>query len=129
VFLYIINILSYNYFIKFYLKDKIILYNILIFIKTKLKKTRFAIIISNKYLNIISIITRIGVLKLVPKAYLKHALRSRNYISFVGVFIRSSTPYLLFLLARQYTLILNNSYYILPLPCYSYKPGLRLNYT
>jgi hypothetical protein len=129
VFLYIINILSYNYFIKFYLKDKIILYNILIFIKTKLKKTRFAIIISNKYLNIISIITRTGVLKLVPKAYLRHALRSRNYISFVGVFIRSSTPYLLFLLARQYTLILNNSYYILPLPCYSYKPGLRLNYT
>ena len=55
VFLYIINILSYNYFIKFYLKDKIILYNILIFVKTKLKKTRFVIIINNKCFNIISI--------------------------------------------------------------------------
>jgi hypothetical protein len=55
VFFYIINILSYNYFIKFYFKDKIILYNILIFIKTKLKKTRFIIIINNKCFNIISI--------------------------------------------------------------------------
>jgi hypothetical protein len=54
-FLYIINILSYNYFIKFYFKNKIILYNVLIFVKIKLKKTRFVIVINNKYLNIISI--------------------------------------------------------------------------
>jgi hypothetical protein len=55
VLLYIVNILSYNYFIKFYLKDKIILYSVLVFVKTKLKRTRFAIVINNKYLNIISI--------------------------------------------------------------------------
>jgi hypothetical protein len=55
VFLYIINILSYNYFIKFYFKDKIILYSVLVFVETKLKRTCFATIINNKYLNIISI--------------------------------------------------------------------------
>jgi hypothetical protein len=55
MFLYIISLLSYNYFIKFYFKDKIILYNVLVFVKIKLKKTRFIIIINNKYLNIISI--------------------------------------------------------------------------
>jgi hypothetical protein len=55
VFLYIINVLSYNYFIKFYLKDKTILHSVLVFIKTKLKRTRFVIVINNKYFNIISI--------------------------------------------------------------------------
>jgi hypothetical protein len=55
VFFYIINILSYNYFIKFYFKDKIILYSVLVFVKIELKKTYFIIIINNKYLNIISI--------------------------------------------------------------------------
>jgi hypothetical protein len=55
VLFYIISILSYNYFIKLYFKNKIILYNILISIKIKLKRTRFAIVISNKSLNIISI--------------------------------------------------------------------------
>jgi hypothetical protein len=55
MFLYIISLLSYNYFIKFYFKDKIILYNVLVFVKIKLKKTRFIIIINNKYLNIIGI--------------------------------------------------------------------------
>jgi hypothetical protein len=55
VFLYIVSILSYNYFIKFYFKNKIILYNVLIFVKTKLKKTRFVIVINNKCFNIISI--------------------------------------------------------------------------
>jgi hypothetical protein len=74
-------------------------------------------------------VTRIGVLKLVLKAHFKHALRLYNYISFVGIFIHSFTPYLLFLLARQYTPILNNLYYTLSLSCYSYKPGLRLNRT
>jgi hypothetical protein len=77
----------------------------------------------------LTIVARTSVLKLVLKAHFKHALRLRNYISFVGIFIRSFTPYLLFLLARQYTPILNNPYYMLLLSCYSYKPGLRLNYT
>jgi hypothetical protein len=45
----------YNYFIKFYFKNKIILYSILAFIKIELKRTRFATVISNKGLNIISI--------------------------------------------------------------------------
>jgi hypothetical protein len=45
----------YNYFIKFYSKNKIILYSILAFIKIELKRTRFATVISNKGLNIISI--------------------------------------------------------------------------
>jgi hypothetical protein len=52
---YIINILNYNYFIKLYFKNKLILYNILAFIKIKLKRTQFTIVISNKCLNIISI--------------------------------------------------------------------------
>jgi hypothetical protein len=47
---YIINILNYNYFIKFYFKNKLILYNILAFIKIKLKRTQFTIVISNKFL-------------------------------------------------------------------------------
>jgi hypothetical protein len=55
VLFYIVNILSYNCFIKFYFKNKIILYNILAFIEIKLKRTHFAIIISNKGFNIISI--------------------------------------------------------------------------
>jgi hypothetical protein len=45
-------------------------------------------------------VARTGVLKLVPKAHLRHALRSRNHVSSAGVFIRSFTPHLLFLLAR-----------------------------
>jgi hypothetical protein len=53
--LYIVNILSYNCFIKFHFKNKIILRGILAFIKTELKRTRFTIIINNKGFNIISI--------------------------------------------------------------------------
>ena len=53
--LYIINILSYNCFIKLYFKNITILRGILAFIKIKLKRTRFSTVISNKGLNIISI--------------------------------------------------------------------------
>ena len=52
---YIINILNYNCFIKLYFKNKAILYSVLAFIKMELKRTLFAIIISNKGFNIISI--------------------------------------------------------------------------
>jgi hypothetical protein len=55
VFLYIVSILSYDYFIKFYLKDKTILHGVLAFIKTELKRIYFVIVVNNKYLNIISI--------------------------------------------------------------------------
>jgi hypothetical protein len=53
--LYIINILSYNCFIKLYFKNRTILRGILAFIKTELKRTRFATVISNKGFNVISI--------------------------------------------------------------------------
>jgi hypothetical protein len=42
------------------------------------------------------------------KAQFRHALRSRNHVSSTGVFIRSFTLHLLFLLARQYTPISND---------------------
>jgi hypothetical protein len=55
VFLYIVNILSYSYFIEFYLKDKTILHSVLAFVETELKRTRFATIVNNECLNVISI--------------------------------------------------------------------------
>jgi hypothetical protein len=62
VFLNIINILRNNYFIEFYTKDKAIRAYILISIELELKKTRLTMIIYNKYLKIISLIS----LKLIP---------------------------------------------------------------
>jgi hypothetical protein len=53
-------------------------------------------------------VARTGVLKLVPKAHLRHTLRSRDHMSSAGVFIRSFIPHLLFLLVRQYTPISND---------------------
>jgi hypothetical protein len=42
----------------------------------------------------------INVLKLILKAYLRHVLCSRDYISFASIFIYLFTPYFLFLLAK-----------------------------
>ena len=56
LFLNIIYILYKNYFIEFYIKNKAIKANILILIEPELKRTRFTIIIYNKYLKIISLI-------------------------------------------------------------------------
>jgi hypothetical protein len=57
VFLNIISILYNNYFIEFYTKDKAIRAYILISIELKLKRTYLAIIIYNKYLKIIGLIS------------------------------------------------------------------------
>jgi hypothetical protein len=57
VFLNIINILYEGYFIEFYTKDKAIRAYILISIELELKRTYLAIIIYNKYLKIIGLIS------------------------------------------------------------------------
>jgi hypothetical protein len=57
VFLNIISILRNSYFIEFYTKDKAIRAYILISIELELKRTRLIIIIRNKYLKIISLIS------------------------------------------------------------------------
>jgi hypothetical protein len=62
VFLNIINILYNSYFIEFYTKNEAIRAYILISIELEFKRTRFTIIIYNKYLKIISLID----LKLIP---------------------------------------------------------------
>ena len=62
MFLNIISILRDSYFIEFYTKDKAIRAYILISIELELKRTRLTIIIRNKYLKIIGLIS----LKLIP---------------------------------------------------------------
>ena len=51
-----IYILYKNYFIKFYIKNKIIKANIFIFIKPEFKRIYFIIIIYNKYFKVIGLI-------------------------------------------------------------------------
>ena len=76
LFLNIINILSNSYFIEFYIKDKAISTNVLIFIKPKPKRTRLAIIINNKDFKVTSSIN----LKLVfIKGYKLLIIFSRGY--------------------------------------------------
>jgi hypothetical protein len=72
-----------------------------LYFKNKLKNTYIynKKLIIKLYKNLLSIVY-ISILKLILKVYFKHALRSRNYISFVGVFIRLFIPYFLFLLVK-----------------------------
>jgi len=62
VFLNIISILYNSYFIEFYTKDEAIRAYILISIELELERTRLAIIVYDKYLKIIGLIS----FKLIP---------------------------------------------------------------